>query len=180
MAEDGGEWIPVWRKGAKPLGNKPRRPFHSPPALIASLTLDDAPVKLAEPAQLAKDARPPSPPAASPPPAARDTQRLPRQFGQNLQVRGRVGRIGSQAERPATEQRPAPLDRLRGAPLPRPLRRAFTEGQMTGLDLKSDVLIEVAAIVTDRNLKQLDKGIEFVIRTPKEKLDGMVRRCPLC
>lgn len=45
---------------------------------------------------------------------------------------------------------------------------------MTGLNLKSDVLIEVAVLVTDAQLKVLDEGIEVVIKTDKAKLDGMV------
>jgi oligoribonuclease len=45
---------------------------------------------------------------------------------------------------------------------------------MTGLDLARDALIEVAAIVTDADLKPLDAGIDVVIHTHDDLLDTMV------
>jgi oligoribonuclease len=45
--------------------------------------------------------------------------------------------------------------------------------EMTGLDLGHDALIEVAAVVTDPDLKLLDDGIDVVIHTDDAKLDGM-------
>ena len=45
--------------------------------------------------------------------------------------------------------------------------------EMTGLDLKTDALIEVAALVTDSELNVLGEGIEVVIRPPAEALDQM-------
>ena len=44
---------------------------------------------------------------------------------------------------------------------------------MTGLDLGRDALIEVAAVVTDPDLKLLDDGIDVVIHTDDARLDGM-------
>jgi oligoribonuclease len=45
---------------------------------------------------------------------------------------------------------------------------------MTGLDLTHDALIEVAAVVTDPDLKLLDDGIDVVIHTDDPALDAMV------
>jgi oligoribonuclease len=44
---------------------------------------------------------------------------------------------------------------------------------MSGLDLKKDVILEVGAIITDKDLNLLDQGIEFVVQTDKLILDGM-------
>lgn len=49
--------------------------------------------------------------------------------------------------------------------------------EMTGLDLQKDKLLEVAVIITDGNLEAVDNGIEFVIQTDKETLDGMGDWC---
>ncbi|MBU3706613.1 MAG: oligoribonuclease [Mycobacterium sp.] len=46
--------------------------------------------------------------------------------------------------------------------------------EMTGLDLASDRLIEIAALVTDAELNVLGEGIDVVIHTDDEALDGMV------
>lgn len=45
--------------------------------------------------------------------------------------------------------------------------------EMTGLDLKADALIEVAALVTDSELNVLGDGIEVVIKPPAEALAQM-------
>jgi len=45
---------------------------------------------------------------------------------------------------------------------------------MTGLDLASDALVEIACIVTDAELRPLDDGIDVVIKPPAESLDGML------
>lgn len=45
---------------------------------------------------------------------------------------------------------------------------------MTGLDLASDALVEIACIVTDAELNPLDDGIDVVIKPPAEALDGML------
>ncbi len=44
---------------------------------------------------------------------------------------------------------------------------------MTGLDLASDALVEIACVVTDRDLKELDEGVDLVIKPPAEALDHM-------
>lgn len=46
--------------------------------------------------------------------------------------------------------------------------------EMTGLNLESDRLIEIAALVTDADLNILGEGIDVVIHTDDESLDGMV------
>ena len=44
--------------------------------------------------------------------------------------------------------------------------------EMTGLNLTSDRIIEIAVIITDGQLNAVDQGIEYVIRTPKSVLDA--------
>jgi oligoribonuclease len=44
---------------------------------------------------------------------------------------------------------------------------------MTGLDLRKDALIEVAALVTDRDLNVLGDGVDVVIHADEEVLQGM-------
>ncbi len=46
--------------------------------------------------------------------------------------------------------------------------------EMTGLDLRSDRLIEIAALVTDADLNILGEGVDVVIRTDDAALDNMV------
>ena len=46
--------------------------------------------------------------------------------------------------------------------------------EMTGLDLGSDRLIEIAALVTDADLNVLGDGIDVVIHADDEALNGMV------
>jgi oligoribonuclease len=45
--------------------------------------------------------------------------------------------------------------------------------EMTGLDPMSDVLVEIAVIVTDAELNPLGDGIDIVIATDPAKLEGM-------
>lgn len=45
---------------------------------------------------------------------------------------------------------------------------------MTGLDLKTDRLIEIAVLVTDADLNILGDGLDVVIHAPDEALDSMV------
>src|ERR1700712_1350314 len=44
---------------------------------------------------------------------------------------------------------------------------------MTGLDVVSDALIEVAALVTDYDLTVLGEGVDLIIKPPAEALDQM-------
>lgn len=52
-------------------------------------------------------------------------------------------------------------------------RLVWIDCEMTGLDLASDALIEIAVIVTDSELQPLDEGLDIVIAAPDELLDGM-------
>jgi oligoribonuclease len=45
--------------------------------------------------------------------------------------------------------------------------------EMTGLDLGRDALVEVACVITDSELNQLDKGVDVVIKPPPEALEQM-------
>jgi oligoribonuclease len=45
--------------------------------------------------------------------------------------------------------------------------------EMTGLDLATDALVEIACIVTDGELNAVDEGIDVLIKPPAEALDGM-------
>lgn len=47
--------------------------------------------------------------------------------------------------------------------------------EMTGLDLGSDRLIEIAALVTDADLNILGDGVDVVIHTDDAALDGMIQ-----
>jgi oligoribonuclease len=52
-------------------------------------------------------------------------------------------------------------------------RLVWIDCEMTGLDLVSDALIEVAALVTDFDLQVLGEGIDLVVKPPAEALDQM-------
>jgi oligoribonuclease len=52
-------------------------------------------------------------------------------------------------------------------------RLVWIDCEMTGLDLSRDLLIEVAALVTDSDLNVLGEGIDVVISAPDERLDHM-------
>jgi oligoribonuclease len=45
--------------------------------------------------------------------------------------------------------------------------------EMTGLDAASDVLVEIAVVITDSELKILDDGLDILIATDPAKLEGM-------
>ena len=45
--------------------------------------------------------------------------------------------------------------------------------EMTGLDPSSDVIVEIATLVTDDELEIVAEGPDLVIAAPAEKLDGM-------
>lgn len=48
---------------------------------------------------------------------------------------------------------------------------------MTGLDVFNDRIIEIAVIITDGNLKPVDEGLAYTIRTDKVHLDAMDEWC---
>jgi oligoribonuclease len=50
----------------------------------------------------------------------------------------------------------------------------WVDCEMTGLDLRSDALIEVAALVTDPDLNVLGDGVDVVIHAEEAQLDGML------
>jgi oligoribonuclease len=52
-------------------------------------------------------------------------------------------------------------------------RLVWVDCEMTGLDLRRDALIEIAALVTDSDLRVLDEGVDIVITAPEELLTGM-------
>ncbi|MCX9190028.1 oligoribonuclease [Carbonactinospora thermoautotrophica] len=52
-------------------------------------------------------------------------------------------------------------------------RMVWIDCEMTGLDLRHDALIEVAALVTDSELNILGDGVDVVIKPPQQALDQM-------
>ncbi len=52
-------------------------------------------------------------------------------------------------------------------------RLVWIDCEMTGLDLTSDALVEIACVVTDRELNALDGGVDVLIKPPAEALDSM-------
>jgi hypothetical protein len=59
---------------------------------------------------------------------------------------------------------PRPLT-LKDGPL------VWIDCEMTGLDFKKDVLLEIAVIITNGDLERVDAGISHVIKTDKSVLD---------
>jgi oligoribonuclease len=53
-------------------------------------------------------------------------------------------------------------------------RLVWIDCEMTGLDLRRDALIEVAAIVTDADLEPLDDGVNVIIHAHDDILDTML------
>lgn len=70
----------------------------------------------------------------------------------------------SQTPRPtaATAQQSAKLDRI-----------VWIDCEMTGLDTETDVLVEIAALVTDSELNVLGDGVDVVIHADDAALDRM-------
>jgi oligoribonuclease len=52
-------------------------------------------------------------------------------------------------------------------------RLVWIDCEMTGLDISSDALIEIAALVTDSDLNVLGDGVDIVIKPPPGALDQM-------
>ena len=52
-------------------------------------------------------------------------------------------------------------------------RLVWVDCEMTGLDLGKDVLVEIAALVTEADLTPVDEGINVVIRATEAQLAGM-------
>ena len=58
-------------------------------------------------------------------------------------------------------------------------RLVWIDCEMTGLDLRSDALIEIAALVTDYELNVLGAGVDVVVKPPRaalEQMQDIVRR----
>jgi oligoribonuclease len=53
-------------------------------------------------------------------------------------------------------------------------RLVWIDCEMTGLDIGSDALIEIAALVTDGELRVLGDGVDVVVHADEAKLAGMV------
>jgi len=53
-------------------------------------------------------------------------------------------------------------------------RLVWIDCEMTGLDLRTDALVEVAALVTDFDLNVLGEGVDIIIKPPVEALDQMI------
>ncbi|MFI0480901.1 oligoribonuclease [Actinomadura sp. 9N215] len=54
-------------------------------------------------------------------------------------------------------------------------RLCWIDCEMTGLDLRNDALIEIAALVTDSELNLLDEGVDVVIKPPPEAIAQMTQ-----
>src|SRR3954447_24996139 len=52
-------------------------------------------------------------------------------------------------------------------------RLVWIDCEMTGLDLRADALIEVAALVTDFDLTVLGEGVDLVVKPPTDALEQM-------
>src|SRR6476659_9481248 len=52
-------------------------------------------------------------------------------------------------------------------------RLVWIDCEMTGLSLKSDALVEVAALVTDFELNVLGDGVDVIVKPPAEALEQM-------
>ena len=52
-------------------------------------------------------------------------------------------------------------------------RLVWIDCEMTGLDVESDALVEIACVVTDAELTLLDEGVDVIIKPPAEALAGM-------
>lgn len=53
-------------------------------------------------------------------------------------------------------------------------RLVWIDCEMTGLDLANDALVEIACVVTDGDLIEVDEGIDLIIKPPAEALDNML------
>ncbi|TCD64551.1 hypothetical protein EIP91_003908, partial [Steccherinum ochraceum] len=49
--------------------------------------------------------------------------------------------------------------------------------EMTGLNPRTDKILEIAVLITNGNLELVDDGIEFIVHTEKEVLDKMDEWC---
>jgi oligoribonuclease len=59
-------------------------------------------------------------------------------------------------------------------------RLVWIDCEMTGLDLGDDLLIEVAALVTDSELNVLGEGVDVVIGASASSSPACPRSCARC
>ncbi|KIK22400.1 hypothetical protein PISMIDRAFT_102689 [Pisolithus microcarpus 441] len=53
----------------------------------------------------------------------------------------------------------------------------WVDCEMTGLNPKTDKLLEIAVLITNGNLELVDDGLQFVIQAKKSALDNMDEWC---
>lgn len=68
----------------------------------------------------------------------------------------------SEAKKPFVSKAPKPSQYL-----------VWADCEMTGLEISTDTLVEIALVVTDSDLNVIDEGIDIVIQESAEKLDSM-------
>ncbi|PLW05581.1 hypothetical protein PCASD_24577 [Puccinia coronata f. sp. avenae] len=69
------------------------------------------------------------------------------------------------------------MKKERLAAMPEETHLVWIDCEMTGLDVAVDQIIEIACIITDRNLQELDDGIHFVIHVDQSVLNQMGPWC---
>ncbi|MDV8000784.1 oligoribonuclease [Rhodococcus sp. IEGM 1408] len=74
----------------------------------------------------------------------------------------------SPAATPASTSTPTPHQESKND------RIVWIDCEMTGLDTTHDLLVEIAALVTDSDLNILGEGVDIVIHAPDAALDAMV------
>jgi len=79
--------------------------------------------------------------------------------------------VNNNDKTPTNSENPAPSFVSR-APKPSEYL-VWADCEMTGLDISSDTLVEIALVVTDSELNLVDSGIDIVIQESAEKLDEM-------
>jgi oligoribonuclease len=52
-------------------------------------------------------------------------------------------------------------------------RIVWIDCEMTGLDFKNDLLVEIACVITNAQLEQVTEGLNVVIQAPAERLETM-------
>lgn len=52
-------------------------------------------------------------------------------------------------------------------------RIVWIDCEMTGLDFKNDLLVEIACVITNAQLEQVTEGLNIVIHAPTERLETM-------
>lgn len=52
-------------------------------------------------------------------------------------------------------------------------RIVWIDCEMTGLDFKNDLLVEIACVITNADLEQITQGLNIVIQAPAERLETM-------